>query len=38
MSVKHWEINNFICGLIYDFDLMVNSDNSDQRRLIVRYL
>ena len=37
---KHYKINNFICGLIYDFDLIVNCDEStsDQKGLIVRYL
>jgi len=29
---------NFTCGLIYDFDLIVNCDNIDQRRLTVGYL
>jgi len=40
MTGRHRKINNFICGLIYDFDPIVNCDKliSDQRRFIVRHL
>jgi len=35
---RHCKINNFTCGQIYDFDVIVNCDKSDQRHLILRYL
>jgi len=39
---RYYKIDNFICGLIYKFDLIVNCDKliTDQShlRLIVRYL
>jgi len=40
MTGRRCKINSFICGLIYEFNLIVNCDNliGDQIDLIVRYL
>ena len=35
---RYGRIQRYTHGMIYDFDVIVNCDKSDQRHLILRYL